>query len=293
MMGIKDIFTKNKLKPYISFSQKGNIWRIYFSNEDIIFCETRDLNSKEAFFASLNYKTKQIYLSNFQLNEKWWISVEGITYNSVYFNKFKTPELPEHLGIISADAKTGKIKWENKELTFLFAEANDVYAYKENFEREIFYKLNADNGSIKETYDDEKIADSLLELKKFSEERTFTGFLYPVIYIQGNDINPSIENYLMERFKDIKYQGEIEYLDYGNLLIYNFHEDKGVNPKDLTVHKLTNRLEILDLGSNKIIHSEMLNTDSVNYVPDSFFMKDGFLFYIREKKELVSIDLSN
>jgi hypothetical protein len=291
-MGIKDIFTKNKLKPYISFSQKGNIWRLYFSNEDIIFCETRDMNSKEVFFASINYKTKQIYLSNFQLTEKWWISVEGITDKTVYFNRFKTPELPEHLGIISVDAKTGKIKWENEDLTFLFAEANDVYAYREQFEREIFYKLNADDGSIEETYEDEKIADSLLELKKFNEERIFTGFLYPVIYVKGNEVTPQIENYLHEKFKDVNYQGEIEYLDYGNLLIYNFHEDRGINPKDLTVHNLINKLEIFDFDTKKIIHTEILNTDSVNYVPDSFFMKDGFLFYIREKKELISIDLS-
>ena len=292
-MGIKDIFVKNKLKPYISFSQKGNIWRLYFSNEDIIFCETRDLNSKEAFFASLNYKTKQVYLSNFQLEEKWWISVEGITDNTVYFNRFKTPELPEHLGIISTDAITGKIKWENEDLTFLFAEANDVYAYKEHFEREIFYKLNADDGSVEETYEDEKIADSLLELKKFNEERVFTGFLYPVIYAHSREINPAAEHYISERFNDTKYTGEIEYLDYGNLLIYNFHEDRGVNPKDLTVHSLENKLEVYDFDSNKIIHTETLNTDSVNYVPDSFFMKDGFLFYIKEKKELVSIDLNN
>ena len=92
-MGIKDIFVKNKLKPYISFSQKGNIWRLYFSNEDIIFCETRDMGSKETLFASINYKTKQIYLSDFQLSEKWWISVEAVTDNTVYFNRFKTPEL--------------------------------------------------------------------------------------------------------------------------------------------------------------------------------------------------------
>lgn len=292
-MGIKDIFVKNKLKPYISFSQKGNIWRLYFSNEDIIFCETRDMGSKETLFASINYKTKQIYLSDFQLSEKWWISVEAVTDNTVYFNRFKTPELPEHMGIISADAKTGKIKWENKDLTFLFAEANDVYAYKEQFEREIFYKLNADNGSIEETYEDEKIAESLLELKKFNEERIFTGFLYPVIFVKGNELDPRIENYLTEKIKQVNYQGEIEYMDYGNLLIYNFHEDRGINPKDLTVHNLTNKLEIFDFNANRIIHTETLNTDSVNYVPDSFFMKDGFLFYVKEKKELISIDLSN
>jgi len=292
-MGIKDIFVKNKLKPYISFRQKGNIWRLYFSNEDIIFCETRDMDSKEVFFASIDYKTKQIYLSDFQLSEKWWISVEAVTDNTVYFNRFKTPELPEHMGIISADARTGKIKWENEDLTFLFAEANDVYAYKEQFEREIFYKLNADNGSIEETYEDEKIAESLLELKKFNEERIFTGFLYPVIFVKGNEIDPRIENYLTEKIKQVNYQGEIEYLDYGNLLIYNFHEDRGINPKDLTIHNLTNILEIFNFDANKIIHTETLNTDSVNYVPDSFFMKDGFLFYVKEKKELVSIDLSN
>lgn len=290
-MGIKELFSKNKIKPYLTFSQKGNIWRMHFSPADILVCETRDLNAKETYFFSLNYKTKQVFLSNFQLDEKWWISIESVSDGFIYFNRFKTPELPEHLGITAVDAKSGKTMWKNEELTFLFADSSEVYAYKEVFEREIFYKLDSNNGNILETYEDEKIADSLLELKQFNEEKMFTGFIYPEIYIEGNIINPLAEKYLMERFKDVKFMGEIEFIDYEGLIIYNFHADAGVNLKDITLPNLSNRLEIFDLGQGKFIHEEILNTDVVNYVPDSFFIRDGFLFYIKEKKELVMIEL--
>lgn len=290
-MGIKELFSKNKIKPYLTFSQKGNIWRMHFSSADILVCETRDLNTKETYFFSLNYKTKQVFLSNFQLDEKWWISIESVSDDSIYFNKFKTPELPEHLGITAVDVKAGKTLWKNEELTFLFADTSEVYAYKEVFEREIFYKLDSNTGNIIETYEDEKIADSLLELKQFNEEKMFTGFIYPEIYIEGNVIDPLAEKYLMERFKDVKFMGEIEFIDYEELIIYNFHADAGVNLKDITSHSLSNRLEIFDMKQEKIIHEEILNTDAVNYVPDSFFIRDGFLFYIKEKKELVMIEL--
>lgn len=291
-MGIKDIFTKNKLKPFLSFSQKGNIWRMHFSPSDILVCETRDLNSRETYFFSLNYKTKQVFLTNFQLDEKWWIAIESINDNTIFFNKFKTPELPEHLGIIAVDFKTGKIKWTNTELTFLFADSPDVYAYKEHFEREIYYKLNDDTGEIIETYEDEKIADSLLELKSFNEEKIFSGFIYPNIYIEGNYVEPAAENYLMQKFKDVKYLGEIEYALSGDFMIYNFHADLGVNVKDINSRNLANHLEIYNFKTGKVIHDEVLNSEAVNYVPDSFFVKEGFLFYIKEKKELISIDLN-
>ncbi len=290
-MGIKDIFTKNKLKPFLNYSQKGNIWRMHFSPSDILVCETRDLNLKETFFFSLNYKTKQVYLSNFQLNEKWWIAIESVNDDTIFFNRFKTPELPEHLGIIAVDLKTGNIKWNNTDLTFLFADCSDVYAYMQHFEREIYFKLNGETGNVIESYEDDKIADSLLELKSFNEEKMFSDFIYPEIYIEGNNVEQKIEEYLMERFRDTKYMGEIEFILSGELLIYNFHADMGVNIKDITSRNLSNHLEIYDFSSKKIIHDEILNAEAANYVPDSFFIKDGFLFYIKEKKELISIDI--
>jgi len=291
-MVFKNIFSKNKLKPYFSFNQKGNIWRMNFSAGDILVCETRDLDSKETYFFTLNYRTKQIYLSDFQLKEKWWVSIESCTDDLVFFNYFKTPELPEHIGITAIDIKTGNIKWINSELTFLFSDGLELYAYEEKFSREIFYKLDVLDGRILETYENEKIADSILELKQFNEEKMFSGFIYPEIYIQGNDVNKQAENYLLERFNDVKYFGEIEFIDLENLLIYNFHADAGINMNDITQPNLSNRIEIFNKKTGKLIHDEILNKDAVNYVPDSFFIKGGFLFYIKEKKELVLIDLN-
>jgi hypothetical protein len=291
-MSFKNIFAKNKLKSHFTFSQKGNIWRMNFSAGDMLVCETRDLESKNTFFASMNFRTKQVYLSNFQLEEKWWLSVETATDDLIFFNYFRTPELPEHIGITAVDIITGKTKWENKDLTFLFADSAELYAYEENLSREIFYKLDAVNGKIIEKYEDDKIADSLLELKKYNEEKLFSGFLYPEIFIHGKEDDSYTGNYFTARFDGIKYSGEIEFIDTVNLLIYNYHVIEGINLKDITKQKLSNKLEIIDKKSGKLIHEEKLNTDAVNYVPDSFFIKDGFLFYIKEKKELVIIDLN-
>ncbi len=296
-MGLKNIFSKNKLKPYFTFNQKGNIWRMHFSTGDTLVCETRDLDAKETYFFTLNYRTKQVYLSNFQLEEKWWVSIESCTDELVFFNYFKTPELPEHIGITAVDIKTGKAKWINSEFTFLFADSTELYAYEEKFSREIFYKLDISDGRVLEIYEDDKIAESLLELKRFNEEKIFSSFIYPEIFIQGNDderndINGGAEKYLLERLKDVKYLGEVEFIDLESLLIYNFHADAGINMKDITQPNLSNRLELYDKRGGKIIHEEILNTDAVNYVPDSFFIKDRFLFYVKEKKELVLIELN-
>jgi hypothetical protein len=292
MKGIKEIFVKNKIKPYLTYSQKGIIWRMHFSPVEILVCETRDLAVKETYFFSLNYKTKQVFLSNFQIDEKWWISVESVSDESIFFNSFKTPELPEHMGITAVDVKTGRVRWKNEDLTFLFAESDELYAYKEHFEREIYYKLNSSNGEVLEIYEDENIADSLLELKRFNEEKMFAGFTYPKIYIERNESDEKSEKYFKKRLKEVKYFGELEYINYNDLLIYNFHADRGVNLKDITAHNLSNLLEIYNTNSERIIHDEILNSDALNYVPDSFFIKDGLLFYIKEKKELTLIDLN-
>jgi hypothetical protein len=62
--------------------------------------------------------------------------------------------------------------------------------------------------------------------------------------------------------------------------------------KNIERQILSNVIRIKDTNSGKIILDETLNKITSSYVPDSFFIKDGYLFYVKEKKELTSINLN-
>lgn len=290
-MKLNKFFSKNKLKPGLIFSQKGNIWRMHFYG-DILVCETRDLSSKEVYFASLNYKTNEVYLKNFQLDEKWWVSVDDIDDSTIFFNYFKTPELPEHKGITTVELKTGKVLWRDSDLAFWFSTKSDVYAVKEMFEKKSFFRLNINNGDIVEEYDDEDTEEYLMGIRNAYDSERYANLLNTDVYSDNVDVlENEISTYFSNYFQNVNILGGIEYIRFDDLLIYNYHRDIGVDLKDLNRRNIRNVLEIYDLNKNSIIYSEVLNELAANYVPDSFFVNDGYLFFVKEKKELTIINL--
>jgi hypothetical protein len=285
----KGLFTSGIKHDFI-FSQKGNIWRMYFNHIGIAVGETRDLNSKEAYLYSFDFKLKQIYFKNFQIDAKWWFSIEAVNDKFIYLNRFTNPEVPEPIGIYAHDIKTGAEIWKNKELIFYFADNEYVYGLKQLFESKILYKLNAKTGEIiAEFRTDEEIID-IIEIKNENDLKVYEGFLYPEIYnFAENDVVFESEINLVE--KD-KVEGPLEYIKFNNLLVYNIHIRQGIDMKNIERQILSNVIRIKDTNSGKIILDETLNKITSSYVPDSFFIKDGYLFYVKEKKELTSINLN-
>ena len=74
-------------------------------------------------------------------------------------------------------------------------------------------------------------------------------------------------------------KGEISYLNYEGILLFNYHEVSKNNT-------YTNIFTVVDLIKNKILFEETLDKNLVNLMPESFFVKDNFLFLIVDKTKL-------
>jgi hypothetical protein len=290
-MVFKNLFSGNSLKPDLTFSQTGNIWRMYFNNTWITVGETRDLYTREAYLYSLNFENKEVYLKDFQLDEKWWFSIEGVTDDFIIISRFINPENPDPKGIYFYDIRSGKFIWKNEELILLFAENEFTYGMKQLFESRIIYKLSSSTGGIIDEYREEAQMYDILAEKSVHDEKQYEGYLYPEIFTPGDE-DDVIKTYLPEDVNSLKLEGPIEYIQYNNYLIYNYHEKKGIDLKNIERQILSNMINIIDLDKNKAVFRKALNKETSSYVPDSFFIKDNFLFFIREKKELTSINLN-
>jgi len=261
---------------------------------DNLACETRDIAAKEVFFFSLNFRTGTIYLRDFQLEEKWWVEIENLNSNTIFFNYFRTPELPEHLGITAIDMKTGKNKWTNTELTYWFSTKTEVYAAKAVSEKKLFFRLDSETGAVIEEYNGEEAENNLMNLYHIQESGRYSNFINTEIFNDKDDTIPDeIRIYFNRQFMNSKILGNVEFLIYNRYLIYNYHQDDGFNLKDLNERNLTNILQIYNLQNRTLDFSEVLNKNVSNYVPDSFFINDGYLFFVKDKKELTIINLNN
>ena len=72
-------------------------------------------------------------------------------------------------------------------------------------------------------------------------------------------------------------------------LFFNYYKEAEINLKDISKKFYLNTLCVFDITTGEKLYQDVLNKKSSFNVPDNFFCKDDFVFYLREKKDIVAI----
>jgi hypothetical protein len=126
-----------KIKKLYEFTHKRQLWRILPTNTGKLLIEERDTQLKEAYFNCLEIDKGKKIFENIQLEEKFWIGIESVYRDIIFFHKYLKPDMPAHKGIIAFDINSASILWENMDYNFLFAAITRSIAIK-HFEEKIF-----------------------------------------------------------------------------------------------------------------------------------------------------------
>jgi len=274
-----------KLKKNYRFDNKRQIWRIIPTKEGKLIIEERELENKQAYFHCLSLDSGKNILSNFQLDDKFWVGIEAVQDDIIFFHKFAKPDMPKHRGIFAFDLSKKELLWENPELIFLFKLDHKIYAYKEKFEGRNYYSINSSNGEMIED-----IGENYQQINNLRNESSIEesndGYLFP----EDFELEPAIENSACEFIKSLRIDfvisGKIEYILKNNLLMLSFHE---ANSKG----SLNNLFKAVDLSTGKYILEELINKETSLFLTDSFFIKDDLLFLLFGKTRLVVYKMVN
>ena len=267
------------IRKKYSFKNNRTIWRLIPSGGKLLI-EERNETDKEVFFSCIEIETGKSILKNYQPEEKFWIGVEAFESDKIYFHGFTKPDMPGHRGIIVYDLAADKIIWRRDDVVFLFIYGSRIYAFVQKFESREFYSLDEQTGEIVEEFGENageinKLREKLLE----EQYEKYKDYLFPGTYIPGK--LPRESEDLIENLKENEViSGTIDYVIYKKFLLLSFHT---VNNDG----KMNNDFKIIEIDSRKIIFKDVLNIGVTSYIPDSFFVKDNFLFLIKNKTELL------
>lgn len=268
-----------KLKKLYTHNNKKQIWRIIPTTNEKVVLEERDPTTKEVFFSCLDIKSGKKIFKDFQLKEKNWIGIESIYNDVIFFHVYGTPNMPAHKGIIAFDILTHTILWQNDSYIFSFIINDKVYCFQQRFEGRIFFALDYLTGNVLEDIGNE--ASAINKLKEESDTKLWKqNYLFPEYFDRNNSAEKHYEKYLQQILTEKVIKGEINYLNYEDILLFNFHEVTGTNT-------LNNEFTAVDLIKNKILLEETLDKNLINLMPESFFVKDNFLFLIVDKTKLL------
>lgn len=272
----------SRIQKLFSFNQGRNIWRIIITDLNQIVIEERDIQNKEVFFSCINRITGEFYWKDKSfLNEKFWIGIEATKSRYLVLHQFEKPDMPNHKKIINVDLITGDILWVNDDLTYYDMDEDFIYGFAPKFEDKEFYQLSIEDGTIKNNLGNEEQSKPVLNSisEKDYSRYTFTEMMSEST--SSNEVKELATKIIGENF----YFNFCEYIDKGNILIFNYYDK-------IAPQSLINRLVIYDKSEEKPILIETLNSSTPAPLPDSFFMYDDDLYFVKDKIELVAYRLN-
>jgi len=267
-----------KLKKLYKHDNKKQIWRIIPTSNKKLVLEERDSKTKEVFFSCIEIESGKKLFTEFQLEEKNWIGIESIYNDIIFFHAYGKPDMPSHKSIIAFDILSSSILWKNDNYVFSFVYEDKVYCYQQRFESRVFFALDYLTGNILEDFgNDVTVINQLKE--KVDKDFWKQNYLFPENFNRNDPLDGNYKKYLHQVLIEKVIKGELNYLKKYDLLMFNYHEVSKTNT-------LNNEFIVVDLIKNKILLKETLDKNLINLMPESFFIKDNFLFLIVDKIKL-------
>ncbi|MFZ4619288.1 MAG: DUF4905 domain-containing protein [Bacteroidota bacterium] len=274
-MEFLSLFSSKRLTPLWKFSVDHTLWRIMFSSNGVIIGEDRNTENKSVTFFSLDAGNGTVLWKNKTFDEQWWIGLCGITKERLYLHGFRKPDMPEQKGIIAVDPANGTILWKNNDCTFLAIKSPNVYGYKDLFERRVYYRLNELTGELIE------------EMNMLPEDVPENGQYEKTDFTFSRTAAPDDDSEIWSMLN--KEQGFVsaDIITSGKYHVMNVYQKSADDERNLK-----NTLYIIDTTTKKKVYSDVLNGSTAYAVPDSFFMDGQRVYYIKERKTFVALELT-
>jgi hypothetical protein len=274
-----------KIKKVYSFKSKRQIWRIIPTETDKLVIEERETEKKQVYFNCLQLESGKKNFKDFQLDEKFWVGIESVYNNIIFFHKYLKPDMPGHKGIFAYDCADKTFKWEHKNLTFLFPINDLIYSYAQKFEGRIHYSLDYKTGEIVEDLGSD--SSKINELREqYIDNENSKDYHFPKIYFDDNNANGELNSFFQKLKNEFVISGKLEFIHINSLLLFCFH---GVNSRD----SMDIFFKAVDLSTGKYILEEILSKETKLFISDSFFIKGDLLFVLFGKSKLVVYNIKN
>ncbi len=274
-MGIHRLFSSGGVQQLWKFKVGGTIWRMLFSETGYIIGEERNEKERELGFFCLDRTDGRPVWRGRKYGREWWTGIFTIDGSTLYLHGYATPDMPEEKGIIAVRLPSGEIIWENPDLSIISAVEGRIVARRDLFARQQYIILDPASGAVAE---------------ELPDETAVRGFPPPgadeVHYRFPVPVEP--DALIAKHVDHGKLAGTVDALSAGDLVLYHWYEKVGAANGQPAMR---NNFGIIERASGKLIFSDVLLAEAMYPVPDSFFLHDGTLYFIKERSELHALRL--
>jgi hypothetical protein len=261
-----------KLNTYFSYTFSSSIWRI-LAGERWLIVETRAGDTRRVDFAAIDTAHGQLLWDRLALPQSWWIGGSAITEDILILQLFTDPQKPETKGMIGVHIPSGKVVWQQPELSFVRLTTEGIIALQPGESAPLYQLLTADTG--------ESLAmPEAMQIEKLPYISA-PAFMYPVHYTEENKYLGSIVLFLKQML-GIEPHKAVDYAEFQHVIIISYY---------IYEHKnLSNFLVVFNKEGHVLLH-ERIATQLPGIGLDTFFILQHYLIVVKDKKELIAYEL--
>lgn len=259
--------TSSSLTKWSDHQFTGTVWNIVaHPARPVLIVESRDEESKTVRFSAYNIGTDSFLWRDFELEERWWVSVSAFAGDVVLFTVYLDKQNPDRKSVVAIDHLTRKILWWRNNFAFSGVTSNIVQGADAQAGMK-FLSLNLRTGEPLEN------SEELPGEENFLLRR-------PLQYLEETVHFETVAQFLKTRL-GVRAVSAIEYLEIDGFVVISFYTDSG---------SLANYLIVID--HDGITHlSEKIGEQLKGIGLDTFFLFAGYLIFVKNKRALVSYKL--
>ncbi|HEY6192242.1 MAG TPA: DUF4905 domain-containing protein [Bacteroidota bacterium] len=269
------------LAPAWEFQVRGIIWRLLPSGKGQFVGEERNIGEKRVSFFCIDAENGAQLWRDLRLAEPWWIGIEALHDDLVLLHEYAMPDFPDHKKIHALDLFSGKLRWSNEEVTYLFSQGNGIYAARDQSDGRTYLELDPMTGG--ETRELEGEALNALRKSVRYEERID----FPVPFVHPGSEGEDVAGTIAKLVSGAGRVHFIEYLRKKDLLGVAYYAATGNDPVEPL---LDHHFLIAEEKSGRILYRDILNSRAAAAVPDAFFGLGDRFYSISEKRILRAFD---
>lgn len=264
------------------------IWKLRPTAGGILVGESRDIEQKTMTLFAIRPSEGRLLFNGVKLQEPWWVALETTIGEVALLHSFPRPDLPSATGTTAIDCATGEVLWHDEAIRVLCGiEEIALVRRSERLERSALALVDVRTGMVlEEIGDDRERVGDFQELCAASD-------IWPG-WINSNpldEVHPrfnEISEWLARLLKEPR--GTAEIAEYGRFTALGAHARSGSTADAMLANHVDAHLVVLCEG--RPIFHETATSDAPAPGSDLFFIWNGMLVFIKERRTLAGINLN-
>ena len=276
-----------RMHPRWEVTPGATLWKLEITNAGRLVGEARNIDTKRMSLFAIDLDSGSLLFSGCELDEPWWAALDNVIGEIAIVHRYPKPDMPNVLGTWAIDAASGAVLWHDATLRILCGTREILLAQRgasHDAPRLVF--VDAQTGVELEEADEDRAA---LFQQSCGDDDRWSGWTSSE-ELSEDDPRVHALKTLMGGAPEER-RGPIETATHGGYTVVSSYVRSRHSADAMLQGQLDNVL--LVAHDDRVVYRETIASRLPAPTSDSFFLRSGILYFVRNGQTLVAIDLND